>query len=59
MISLQFMQKELERVKGELKEKIVLIDSFLEAATARKSGGKAQEREPRKVATRWRYEIRV
>lgn len=54
MISCQLTQKKVKRVRGELTEKNVLIESLPEAAKVKKRGGGSQERRPGDVTKgRW------
>lgn len=59
MVFLRLMQKELGRMRGELKEKNFLIESLRGAAEERKQGGEEQERRPGEVIERRRYVICV
>lgn len=58
MAGLQLTQKERERVKGELEEKNVLIESLRETSKTERSDLERQRREPGEVTERQRYEIR-
>lgn len=58
-VSLQFRQKKLKRVNGELREKTFLIESLRNAWKAAEDGRGGQQRELGKVTNRQRYAICV